>query len=496
MKQIKSVFRKNALSLPFFSRLLLTFCLCSMLALLLFLTKYNHPHTDNYVVMINVKKYGFDGYAQFIYQKWSGRFLSDYLLRIEAYQQFLISHYWVHTTFLLLLNTISCIVLFFTINKYLANFTSKNSIVILLALCYMAVQITSLPEISSAYYWLSSGVTYQPSIILIQFELALLIVFYKTQNILGKWLCALLIAVSIVLINFNNELSVLINGSLLAIVFVATARVQNLPFIILAILVYAISMYLTISAPGNYLRSAHIPKAGFAKAIATSLARTSFATWIILKNPMVLCGLLAAFFSGSYFVVNSHAFKLKSIFTNNIWAIWLFSPVLIILIFIPIMYVSNGSFPERVNNELVQYFIMLLLCAAFFTGNFFRINIQGSKLVLVFTFAFALTLCCNSFYGQLLKSCITGKAHDLVLTQRAQTLQHGANTRQNTVTLLSYDKHLDSLLNTTFKYEKEQLKTMIRQKPSFLYLYDDLTSTESVNVLRVFYGLQEIKVIR
>jgi hypothetical protein len=104
------------------------------------------------------------------------------------------------------------------------------------------------------------------------------------------------------------------------------------------------------------------------------------------------------------------------------------------------------------------------------------------------------TLCCNRFYGELIKSSISGKLHDIILTNREQTLQQASLHKQQEVSILSYDMCADSLINSRFSTQKEQVKMIMQQKPSVLYLYDDLADSSSIEVLKRFYGLQKINV--
>jgi len=507
---------KNPNTLASIARLLLTVCLCSFFALMLLLTQFNHPYADDYAIMGAVRYYGFSGYDKVIYHKWGGRFLSMFLGKIEAYHSFLQDHYWVHTTYLLLLNIISSVTLFSAINKYLIRFTEKTRLVVLAAMCYVALQITSLPEVWSAYYWFSSAVSYQPGIILLQFELTLLIIFYHTQKALVRWLCGSLILLLVVLINFSNELSILINGAVLAITLIIGSTKKHLPFIIFATLLYVGSAYIAITAPGNLLRSQNIPKAGVIKATTIATGRMLYVLWTILKNPFFLAGVAAVFFAGSYYrstgsasnakssgyttyssyKLPGYVSRLKTLFGHYKYAVFLLCPFIIIFIFIPLMYVSNGSFPERANNEVVQFFIILLLCAAFITGSLFRFRIDFRKLTMPGTFVFAVTLCCNNFNGELIKSFISGKVHHIVMTQREQALKNAVETNQQSVTLLSYDKHVDSIVNTIFKDQREVIKILMRQKPSVLYSGDDLTDSNTLTHLKNYYKLPEIKVTR
>src|SRR5437764_3096499 len=112
----------------------------------------------------------------------------------------------------------------------------------------------------------------------------------------------------------------------------------------------------------------------------------------------------------------------------------------------------------------------------------------------VFILLLIITLCSNRFYGELIKTCISGKLHDIILTDRENTLLEASRKGQREVSLLSYDLYADSLINTRFNGEREQVKILMQQKPSVLYLYDDLATSSSIDVLKRFYGFQKIDV--
>ena len=75
-------------------------------------------------------------------------------------------------------------------------------------------------------------------------------------------------------------------------------------------------------------------------------------------------------------------------------------------------------------------------------------------------------------------------------------LHNAAKMKIRSVTLLSYDKHRDSLLATTFKNDKAQVKSITKIKPVALYLGDDLDNVNTIYHVKKFYGLQEIIVVR
>jgi hypothetical protein len=472
----------------------LVFFLVVFFGLMLFLALYNHPHTDDYIAMCDVRDYGYWGYEKHIYLTWGGRFLSQYLTKIEAYHNFMLYHYYVHTYVLLVLQFVSFFFLLSVINKYLAGFTTHNRSIVLYTLCYMAVQISSLPEVSSAYYWFSSASNYQPGIILIHTELACLILFFFSGKRAIRNICAVASIVCIILINGNNETSALVNGVILTCSFLLAARKRYLPLIACATLLYLLSLVFEVTAPGNAMRSAGIPTAGLIKAAFIAAGRTVYACWIVLKNPLFLASAIAVFFAGSYIKPKALPFVYRVL--QNPWMLLIICPILVWIVFVPILYVSNGSFPERADNIITQFIVMLLLFLLFYIGRHFTFSFAKKNLYQFFICLLIITLCCNRFYGELIKSCISGKLHDIILTDREHTLMEASRKGQREVSVLSYDLYADSLINTRFNAEREQVKILMQQKPSVLYLYDDLATSSSIDKLKRFYGFQNINVKR
>ena len=472
----------------------LIFFLAVFFGLMFFLALYNHPHTDDYVAMCDVRDYGYRGYQKHIYLTWGGRFLSQYLTKIEAYHNFMLYHYYVHTYVLLVLQLASIYFLLAVINKYLACFATHYRSIVVYALCYMAVQVSSLPEVSSAYYWFSSASNYQPSIILIHTELACLMLFFFSGRRAIRNIYAVAGIVCIILINGNNETSALINGVILTCIFLLIARKTHLPFIACATLLYLSSLIFEVTAPGNAIRSAGIPTAGLIKAAVIAAGRMVYAFWIVFKNPLFLASATAVFFASSY--IKPTTSYLKKWAFQYPRMLLIIGPVLVWIVFVPILYVSNGSFPERADNVITQFIVMVLLFLLFYTGSRFTFSFSRKSLYQTFICLLIITLCCNRFYGELIKSCFSGKLHDIILTDREHILKEASRKGQKEVSILSYDLYADSLINTRFNAEREQAKILMQQKPSVLYLYDDLADSSSIDVLKRFYGFNEIFVKR
>src|SRR3954453_4534870 len=120
----KYIFMNSNKAFSAFIHITLVFFLLVFFGLMFFLALYNHPHTDDYIAMCDVRDYGYWGYEKHIYLTWGGRYLSQYLTKIEAYHNFMLHHYYVHTYVLLVLQFVSTFFLLSVVNKYLASFTT------------------------------------------------------------------------------------------------------------------------------------------------------------------------------------------------------------------------------------------------------------------------------------------------------------------------------------------------------------------------------------
>jgi len=480
------------------SKLLLAAAITVYLFAFINLSFFNHPHTDDYIAGYDVANTNLLGYFNKIYMHWGGRYTSILIAGLWAKKHLLFQHYYLHTITLLISNLLSVYLFVYVVNVYLVKKSFQFVDMLLATVTYVVLQITCLPEIVSAYFWFSSAVTYQTGIILLQIVFSLLLIIFHDKRLWVKNIATLLLLILVVLINGCNEVIALIQGlALLTIYFLVRERSDKLIHIIgIIALVYLSSFSLLYIAPGNTERLALIPHSTLPKAIAVAGVRTLYTFWTVFCNPL---------FWITSVTLLPIAYHIKDTLHDRRWLQWihgrrahvfLYAIISIFLIYLPIVYFSNGSFPQRASNVMVQ--IAVINCFGFIFLISLRVSNEVMKILLIrrrffnlLTVAIAVTVISNYNFGEAFKSVVAAPLYHKTFLLREQILVKAAKSN-SIATLHNYNVVTDSILNADYNGERQLIKDLLVQKPSYLFLYDDLSNTQSVGIIKRYYGVDSL----
>jgi hypothetical protein len=470
--------------------------LCLFFAPLVYLSFFSHPTGDDYLGAYVSNQYGFIDYINYLRHSWGSRYLSYTFTKAFALGYYSFRHYEVPALVLFAANALSCCIVLLTIRRYLLPGNSKGRM-LYLALAYMALQVTCLPEIWSAYYWISGAYNHQPGVIFMHLEIACLVACFNTTRRVIRWLCIGLLILLIVLINGINETQILCNGIFLFLVLALYGKRKDVAWISIAALAYLATLYFVVSAPGNNIRTENIPRAGVAKAAAIAVGRTAVCFWSVFSNPLFWLSVVFVVVHAPAVAFNPQRMNGHALLVRYKRVLWVLPFAVLLAVLVPVMYVSNGSMPERTNNLLVQFALICLLTTAFLLARLFafRLPETGKAFSIAAQFLFLLLLFCNPNFGEWIKSSIAAQLYRDVMQQRTLTLQKAAADGQKTVQLLDYPSAADSLMATRYAQEKRMIQLIMLRRPAAITPPDDdLATAETRGNLQLFYHIDSIAV--
>ncbi|CVK15934.1 hypothetical protein Ga0061079_10452 [Apibacter mensalis] len=349
---------------------------------LLYLSFYNEPSADDYTYAIKLCKNSFFYTQYYEYMHWGSRYIATAILIADP----------IHWGSFFGYRMISAlmIVLFICASYFMFYQQVKNKILsIKLASVLSFVYIFQLPEINSAFYWLSGAATYHLSNILF-----VLYIGFSAKISKKKKLGNLILFLLIFLIVGCNEISMiyllLYNFLLLTYNFSKTRNFFTLYFY-LFVWTGLLTIFILI-APGNYERShSVINPYSFSEIIFRSLKKT-----IVIIFRYSFLSFLIIFLA--FYNLRKPLQKMR--FTWLSLPYYFYTPLFLIVIFIgcfPSIYTLGTYPPLRTVNVIFLMILILLMifCHKLINRSFinkihlpqFLINISLLILVLGYTFA-------------------------------------------------------------------------------------------------------------
>ncbi len=463
---------------------------------LIILPFFNHPFADDYFCGYNLHNKSFADYQLFIYTNCGGRVASTFTGSLFAHNNFLYGHYYLHSLVLLFLNFISILFLINTICKFILKKNPRFSETMLISFLFLVLEICSLPECSTFIFWFSSAITYQFPVILIQFEIALFIIFFNSGRIVLQNIYAVVLGTLVFLTIGFNELFIIVQLFLFSIVlYFKWYRQCCKIFIPLFILAFLTATALLIFAPGSQVRLNEIDSKGPLVGIVSVCYQSAQTIWNIFKNPFLWFAGVAIFMyaeqTKEQWLQNSYVKKLsqkKWLFPAMIFLFLVFS------IALPVTALKGGIIPERYLNAVVCFMLLLLLSFIFISGiitNSKMLSLPGTTKKIVLYSFFIIGILCNTYIIDAYKSLIIAPVYNTILNERESVLKQAAKGNKTAI-VYDYDAALSKLLQTKYNSATATLQQLIQQKPPLLFFEDDLATKYSVDILQKYYGLDSI----
>lgn len=465
------------------------------------LSFFSHPAADDYILGYRIRDEGFWGFQQSIYLHWGGRFTSTFLGAVFAVNDFVFKHYYFHPIVLMLVSFAGIFFCFSSINKYFLKQYYTYLQTLIASAVYLVVLCCCYSEISTAFYWFSSAITYQAPIALFHAGMGSCITA-AYLNSKKKYFYIVVTCLCIAAITGSNEMIAITLGIFLFLNAVVITRFfpTRIKLLSLYLSIFITGFIILTISPGTKERWTGVLHAGVLKSLLFSVLRVVYTLWHIFKEPVF-------WFGGVFIFLQANSISSRLQLTFPAFFNWLaarkrkmFVLAMVILVanYFPLMYVSNGSLPERATNSAVFFAILLLYSCFFLYGatttqkllfprRFTYILAVGVSIAIVF----------NNVCFKLAQNIFAGYFYDKVLTSRENTLASAAKKGQNSVVLPDYDKALKKEVKLSFPQgSRRQVEALVYRKPEYIYVFDDLATEYSIDVLEKYYKVDSINVIR
>ncbi|NNV56330.1 hypothetical protein [Limnovirga soli] len=463
---------------------------------------FNAPSTDDYFCGFHLQQLGLVKYQQYVYTECGGRFSATLAGALPALNNFIFEHYYLHTIVLLVLNIGSLIILLHTINRYFLKQILSILQIVVIALVLLVAGLISVPEPATFLFWYSSAITYQLPLILLQMQLAGMIWFCYTKKAGSTTIAALLISILVMGINGFNELFLMAQFFILGLFYYVSTPAKTGYFqkIVLPAL-FIVSALVVLLANGNEVRAERIEPKGIFTGITAIVFLVSEIGWSICKSPLNWMICVAFFICGH---------KLKAQLQQQYWygqfakKMWML-PVLVfgflmVSVALPVIALKGGMVPERYLNGVVYIVLFALYFSAILFGAKTEFHLNAIWLdapvgkILVYTIL-CIGILANSFFAESIKSLIAAPVYHAILNNRTELLKKAAE--ENTIAILpTYEKALEAQIQTNYGQSSKTLVQLVSQKPSLLFFEDDLATPYSIDILKNYYGVKGIELIK
>ncbi|MEO8664737.1 MAG: DUF6056 family protein [Ignavibacteria bacterium] len=224
----------------------------------LFLFYFNHPSADDFGMAENTKLFGFFNAQKFYYTGWTGKYFSNAVNSFNPLYFNSITGYKIMT---FLLMVIFFYILYLLIREFtLSKLSFKERLIFSLSVFFL--YLYSMPSVAHSFYWFTAAAVYQLGIILILLFLLSYIRIDRTGSSLKKNLYVVMSFLLIVCITGCSEIAMaMLCLILLTIVAANLTKHKKINRLLIAyIIIYAVSAYFVVSAPGNKVREQMFPE--------------------------------------------------------------------------------------------------------------------------------------------------------------------------------------------------------------------------------------------
>lgn len=458
---------------------------------------WNHLSADDYYIGIKKQTENFWPIQYYYYTHWHGRYISIFSTSVLVFSGLLYSKTYLIGTYFLITTLLSFLYLTFQINRYvLKNMFSFFSLIVI-SLLLLVMELNVIPQPVTAFYWYSGAITYQqPLIFLMLLSGSAVGMFYSSKR---KKLYASATLIFLVCMQGYNEMITiwfLINTTLSAIYYIYKQQ-KNKRIIIVLMTCNYITAVILLFAPGNFHRAATFDHSSAFTILAISFGRFIVLNWFFLKEPLwwflllLLSskeGLKQPLLRNSFFVL------LKEIRLIYLLLLYTFFSV---CTYFPILYVSNGSIPNRMENQLcflsgltVMFIIYLKLPEKSCLYCSSVINNYRFLLISIFIF-------CTSNLEIILQTICSGYFYNQVMEERLSKLKSAQLMQLPEIKTDDYTIAVRKKINAQFPIgARKTLMELMEQKPPLLFFTDDLSSSANVVILQKFYNIDTITVNR
>ena len=451
---------------------------------------WNVPSADDYMIIAKKNQFSFWQLQSSVYHSWTGRYFATLVSSLFSYSGFLYPHYYLHSLLLLLLTIFSWLFCLKQINRHLLAAPISLSSLVILSLLLMIAEINIIPEPVTAFYWFSSAVTYQLPLIIMIFLAGILVNLLFTSH--SKIIPFIIACILITLLNGCNEiitLFVLMFSTFLTGYYIFTHK----KFPIWLISLYAINIIsagFSLFSPGISNRSSTLGQGSLMLSISIAIVKFFILNWYFLKEPLWW---FLAFFAGSFFYNNKYLLpqilkKAAKTSVTFLLGVYLVSGL---LIYIPVLYITNGSLPLRAENIICFLYslIFLLIAGVFISG-----KINDTSFITFYKYRyllFSVLIFSTGNMKMITDSLLSGYFYKLVMNERLSMFENAKNLHKHEVTFDDYGTMISKKIKAYPVADRQILRDIITKPPPIICFGNDMYD---MNFVKDLYGIKKITV--
>jgi hypothetical protein len=451
---------------------------------------WNFPSADDYMIIDKRNQFSFWELQKSVYQYWTGRYFATFVSSIFSYSGFLYSHYYFHTILLLVFTVLSWLFCLIQVNKHLADCRFSLSGLIMVSLLLLILELNIIPEPVTAFYWFSSAVTYQLPLIIMIFLAGITIKMLFAP--FSKTFYLITASLLIIMLNGCNEiitLFVVINSPVMLAYFVL--KKKTIPDFIIAL--YALTIitagFLLLS-PGILNRGSKMGEGSIISAVSFAFIKFLVLQWFFLKEPLwwflAFCGIL--FFSNNRGVIEAIFKNVKKISLIAALALYIVTGL---LIYVPVLYVTNGSLPLRAENiicflySLILLFVISIAVSDKVNSTSFSIFAKYRYLLL------SLLIFSSGNLKNVTDSLLSGYFYSKVMKERLSLFENAKKHNEHEVTFDGYETAVNKKIKGYPLLNRQALKSIILRPPPIICFGSDVYD---LNYMKEFYGIRKLNI--
>lgn len=453
------------------SRQVLLICAIGFILPFFVFSFWNHLSVDDYFIAVKQQKEGFWSIQYYYYLNWHGRYISILSTSILVFTDLLYSKTDFIGVYFLTATLLSFFYLLIQINRYLLHHLMSRFTLFIMALVLLIAELNFIPQPVTQFYWFSGAMTYQqPLIFLLLLTGTAIGMFFSSVH--KKIYIGATLFLLICMQGYNEMLTIwfLLYSTYLSLIYIFKVP-ENKRLIIFLMACNYITAVILLLAPGNFTRSAYFEKSSVLTILGISSAKFLILNWFFLKEPLwwfLLLIIISNIRMKQILLANSFFALMKEIKITNLI---LFYVAFGVLTYFPILYISNGSIPYRMENAICFLNSLTLMAILFIKSPDIELRntsslIYKSRFILI---SFGIFFTTN--VEKVSQTLFSGYFYDKVMEERLSKLHNASLQKSAEVNLDDYNIAVQKVITKYFPTgTRKTFEEVMAQKPTLLFL--------------------------
>lgn len=454
---------------------------------------WNHLAADDYFIGVKKQSEGFWDIQYFNYMNWNGRYAAIFSTAVLVFTNLLYDTSDFIGIYFLTATLLSFFYLLIQINRYLLFGAISRLTMFTAALVLLIAELNVIPQPVTQFYWFSGAVTYQQPLILffLLAGTATRVFFSSTYKYLYIPLALFLL---VCMLGYNEMLTIwfLLWSTALAVFNIYTNQKNKRLIMVLMGCSYMAALILLL-APGNFSRANIFDRSPVVFIAGISTAKFIISTWFFLKEPLWWFFLFILISNtGLKHQLAAHAF-FRHLTALRFIPLMVLYVALGILTYFPILYVSNGSIPYRMENTICFLNSLVLIMILFLKS---PLPTHSGVVSLAYQYRFLLIsmgIFLTTNMGKVFQTLASGFFYDQVMQERLAMLRTGSLKKQSVILLDNYNLAVQKKIQERFpEGTRKILQEAMVEKPPLLFFTDDLKSSDNILLLQKYFRVDSI----